>query len=86
MMPQWSVSRRVGRQLERSVKIAPRNSQEPCSRLTQIGVLALPADPGRRGERLFHHRRGVDEDLERRRPRPRRASAPSAFSRFLITS
>ena len=29
----------------------------------QIAVLALPADAGGLGERFFHHRRGVDEDL-----------------------
>jgi hypothetical protein len=30
----------------------------------QIGVLALPADPGCLAQRLFHHRGGVDEDLQ----------------------
>ena len=30
----------------------------------QHGVLALPAEPGGGGERLFHHRRGVDEDFD----------------------
>ena len=30
----------------------------------EIGVLALPAEAGRRGERLLHHRRGVDEHLD----------------------
>ena len=30
----------------------------------EVGVLALPAEPGGFGERLFHHRRGVDEHLE----------------------
>ena len=34
----------------------------------EIGVLALPADAGGGGERLFHQRRGVDEDLHARRP------------------
>src|SRR3546814_7293486 len=29
----------------------------------EVGVLALPAEPGRRRQRLFHHRRGVHEDL-----------------------
>ena len=39
--------------------------QQPRTEFTadQIGVLALPADPGGGGERLFHHRRGVDEDF-----------------------
>ena len=27
-------------------------------------MLALPAEPGHRPERLFHHRRGIDEDLD----------------------
>ncbi len=30
----------------------------------QIGVLALPAEAGGFGQRLFHHRRGVDEHLD----------------------
>ena len=30
----------------------------------EVGVLALPAEAGALGERLFHHRRGVDEDLD----------------------
>ena len=30
----------------------------------EIGVLALPAEPGRCRQRLFHHRRGIDEDLD----------------------
>ena len=29
----------------------------------EIGVLALPAEPGLGRERLLHHRRRVDEDL-----------------------
>src|SRR6516225_11384644 len=34
----------------------------------QIGVLALPAEPGALGERLFHDRRGVDDKLQPARP------------------
>jgi len=30
----------------------------------EIGVLALPAKPGGLGQRLLHHWRGVDEDLD----------------------
>src|SRR3546814_15668579 len=30
----------------------------------EIGVLALPAEPRRGRQRLFHHRRGVDEYLD----------------------
>ena len=29
----------------------------------QVGVLALPAEPRRLGQRLFHDRRGIDENL-----------------------
>jgi hypothetical protein len=29
----------------------------------QVGVLALPAEPGRLGQRLFHHRSRIDEHL-----------------------
>ena len=45
------------------VKIAPRNSHEPNRARHQVGVLALPADAGGGGQRLFHHRGGVDEHL-----------------------
>src|SRR6516164_5057042 len=34
----------------------------------QIGVLALPAEPGALGEWLLHHRGGVDKELEPARP------------------
>ena len=40
-----------------SVRMAPRNSHEH-------GVLALPADPSRLGQRLFHQRGGIDEHLD----------------------
>ncbi len=30
----------------------------------QVGMLALPAQPGQLPQRLFHQRRGVDEDLD----------------------
>ena len=62
-VPQWSSSGRSGGSSS-VVKIAPRNSHEPCSRETRIRVLALPAEAGRFGERLLHHRRGVDEYLD----------------------
>ena len=47
----------------------------------EIGMLALPADPGRLGERFFQDRRGVDEDLELAAPGSsiNRARAFSAF-------
>src|SRR6516164_11565161 len=34
----------------------------------QIGVFALPAEPGALGEWLLHHRGGVDKELEPARP------------------
>ena len=39
--------------------------EQPIAMLAaqEIGVLALPADSGGGGQRLFHHRRGIDEDL-----------------------
>ena len=30
----------------------------------EVGVLALPAEPGRLRQRLLHHRRGIDENLD----------------------
>ncbi len=51
----------------------------------QIGVLALPAQPGRFGQWFLHHRRGVDEDLEVAF-RLLRQPAPSAFSWRFTTS
>ena len=40
--------------------------QQPAAMLAadEIGVLALPAEPGRLRQRLLHHRRGIDEHLE----------------------
>ncbi len=42
-----------------------RADEQPRAELArdEIGVLALPAEPGARGERLLHHRRGIDEQL-----------------------
>ena len=50
----------VGRQIERG---EDRAEEQPRAELArhQIGMLALPAEPGFGRERLFHHRRGVDE-------------------------
>ena len=62
-LPQWSGAGASGSS-SRLVRMTPRNSQLPCSRRDEVGVLALPADPGGGGQRLFHHRRGVDEHLE----------------------
>ena len=47
-----------------SVRITPRNSQLPCSRETRLVCLPCQPIPAACGQRLFHHRRGVDEHLE----------------------
>ncbi len=52
----------VGRQIQRGEDRAEKQPGAEIAR-HQIGVLALPAQPGRGGQRLFHHRRGVDEKL-----------------------
>ena len=43
--------------------MAPRNSQEPNSRLTRLVCLPCQPSPAASAQRLFHQRRGVDEDL-----------------------
>ena len=55
--------RRVGRQIERGEDGA---EEQPGAELerNQIGVLALPAQPGGFGERLLHHGGGIDEHLD----------------------
>ena len=51
---------RIGRQIERG---EDRAEEQPGAELPrhEIGVLALPADAGGRGQRLFHHRGRIDE-------------------------
>ena len=50
----------------------------------EVRMLALPADPGRLRQRLFHHRGGVDEHLQLAAGAcSADATAPSAFSAFL---
>ena len=53
----------VGRQLGAREDRAEKQPGAEFAR-DQIGVLALPADPGGLGERLFHHRGGIDEDFD----------------------
>ena len=53
---------RVRRQVEGGEDGAEKQPRAEPAR-HQIGVLALPADAGRGGQRLFHHRGGVDEHL-----------------------
>ena len=52
--------RRIGRQIERGENRAEEQPRAILAR-DQIGVLALPAETGFFGNRLFHHCRGVDE-------------------------
>ena len=52
----------------------------------QIGVLALPAEAGGFCQRLFHHRRGVDEDLDVAAGARQQAVPAISFSLPLITS
>ena len=52
----------VRRQFERGEDRAEKQPRAELAR-DEIGVLALPAEAGGRGERLFHHGGGVDEHL-----------------------
>ena len=77
----------VGRQVEIG---EDRAEEQPRAEFAadEIGVLALPAEARRRGERLLHHRRGVDEhlDFDRLRRAAATSQAASVFSLPLITS
>ena len=77
--------RRVGRELRRR---EDRAEEEPRAEFAadEVGVLALPAEPGRLGERLLHHRRGVDEHLHVARRRAPRSCDAIRFSAPLIRS
>ena len=55
----------VGRDVQRGVDLAQEQPGAVRAR-HQVGVLALPADAGPRRQRLFHHRRGIDEHLHLR--------------------
>ncbi len=55
--------RRIERQFQRREQRAQKQPRAELAR-HHVGVLALPAEPGGFGERLLHHRRGVDEDFE----------------------
>ena len=55
----------------------------------EIGVLALPAYPRRLRERLFHHRRRIDEHLQLRRRRrydEAREGLQRLFDRLVIVA
>ena len=78
--------RRVGRQLEASGRSRRGTARSRMSRDDQVGVLALPAEPGLLRQRLLHHRRGVDEDLELAPASAAPIQRASAFSRFFTVS
>ena len=54
----------VGRDVERGVDLAQEQPRAMSAR-DEVGVLALPADPGALRQRLLHHRRSIDEYLHR---------------------
>ena len=55
--------RRVGFQSQAQIDLAEKQPGAEIAR-HQIGVLALPAEPGALGERLLHDRSGVDKELK----------------------
>ena len=61
--PQWSLSAGPGTEVEGGENGAEEQPRAVAAR-HQVGVLALPAEPGGGGERLFHQRRGVAEHLD----------------------
>ena len=54
---------RVGRQFEPRENRAEEQPRTELAR-DEIGVLALPAEASGFGQRLFHHRRRIDKDLD----------------------
>ena len=62
-VPQWSTSAASG---SSSAARQDGAQKQPGAELArhQVGVLALPAEPRRLAQRLFHQRRGVDEHLD----------------------
>src|SRR6185312_11490720 len=57
----------IGIEREAQIDFAEKQPRPELAR-NQVGVLALPAEPRLLSQRLFHHRRGIDEDLELGRP------------------
>src|SRR5690606_9334144 len=53
----------IGRKRQRGVE---RAEEQPVAMFAadKISMFTLPTDAGHLAERLFHHRRGIDEDLE----------------------
>ena len=75
----------IARQLERGEDRAEKQPRAELAR-HEIGVLALPAQPRRLRQRLFHHGGGVDEHLDLAIRRCAASQRASAFRRFLMTS
>ena len=63
-LPQRSACGSSGGDVERGVDLAQEQPRAMRAR-DEIGVLALPAEPGALRQRLFHHRRGIDEHFHR---------------------
>ena len=74
--------RRVGRRCQRGVDLAQEQPGSVPAR-HQVGVLALPAHPGRLRQRFLHHRRGIDEHLHRRRRTAHTTNCARCFSMSL---
>ena len=76
----------IGLELEAQIDLAEKQPGAELSR-DQIGVLALPAQPGALGERLFHDRRRIDKQFERARPAlvdPMRERLQPAFQNLVV--
>src|SRR3546814_3492572 len=80
---------RVGLQLQGRVDGA-QEQQAAVGAADEIGVLALPVEPRRLGQRLLHHRRGIDEHLEiaavRLGDQPARERLQALLDRVVIRS
>ena len=74
----------IGRQLERGEDRAEKQPRAEFAR-HEIGVLALPAEPGRLRQRLFHHG-AVSTNTLTSPPASATSQRASAFSRGLIRS
>jgi len=74
----------IARQFQRG---EDRSEEQPRAIMArdEIGVLALPAEPGGLRQRLLHHRRGATNTLTSP-PAAASSQRASVFSRFLMSS